>query len=240
MRWRSLWFLLLFGAIWFGTWSWIIASHWSAQDVTSREYLLQNEFPKHWGVKHPECRKKFAFWPDGKRMNASDLKLSILDAMAPVNERTPDQVARDHWVGAIRAKIASCEEAQWLPMAKANAIANERINFLAGAFLPPIILLLAGLGIAWIWKRLAREHWLRIPQHLRRGFLRLYAAVSIPWVLWFGYQLAHAPPWRHISATWTLVSLPIGGPILLFVAIWVLAGFRTVEDNNNNRGENIS
>ena len=42
--------------------------------------------------------------------------------------RSPEQVARDNWARDVRRKIASCEEAQWMPIAKVNAM---------GASLPP-------------------------------------------------------------------------------------------------------
>jgi hypothetical protein len=60
--------------------------------------------------------------------------------------RTPEEVARDNWAHNVREKVASCEEAQWMPIAKANATRQERIRIIAFALLPPIIFL-AGLGL---------------------------------------------------------------------------------------------
>jgi hypothetical protein len=75
--------------------------------------------------------------------------------------------------------------------------------------------------------------WSRLPEHLRRGLLRLYVVVTVPWVAWFGYQLLdhlQRPYYsrsRHAAETfWSLLLVPIGGPILLLVIVWVVAGFR--------------
>jgi len=72
-----------------------------------------------------------------------------------------------------------------------------------------------------------------LPEHLRRGLLRLYVVVSVPWVAWFGYQLLdhlQRPYYsraRHAAeAFWWLLMVPIGGPILFLVIAWVVAGFR--------------
>jgi hypothetical protein len=76
-------------------------------------------------------------------------------------------------------------------------------------------------------------HWWRLPEHLRRGLLRLYVVVSVPWVAWFGYQfLDHLQrPYysrsRHAAEVfWWLLLVPVGGPILLLVIAWVIAGFQ--------------
>jgi hypothetical protein len=74
-------------------------------------------------------------------------------------------------------------------------------------------------------------HWSRLPEHLRRGLLRLYVVVSVPWVAWFGYQYLDQAPYysrsRHAAdALWWLLVVPVGGPILLLVIVWVVAGFR--------------
>jgi hypothetical protein len=70
--------------------------------------------------------------------------------------------------------------------------------------------------------------------HVRRGLLRLYLAIAVPWVAWFGYQIFNAfqhhpygSVWRYASdAFWSLLIVPIGGPILFFMIIWIVAGFR--------------
>ena len=52
---------------------------------------------------------------------------------------TPEQIARDNYANIVRDKIASCEEAQWLPIAKEDAIKNDRIRLIASALLPLIL-----------------------------------------------------------------------------------------------------
>ena len=111
---------------------------------------------------------------------------------------------------------------------------NKMIFVAAVFFLPPIILFFAGLGLARIWERFGEQHWLRLPQHLRRGLTRLYLVVAVPWVAWYGYQISDAArrsssyaSERAMShAFWSLLVVPIGGPVLLLLIMWVLAGFR--------------
>ena len=73
-------------------------------------------------------------------------------------------------------------------------------------------------------------HWSRLPEHLRRGLLRLYVAVSVPWVAWFGYQLLYAlndyDQDEAANAFWWLLVVPVGSPILFLVIAWVVTGFR--------------
>ncbi len=99
--------------------------------------------------------------------------------------------------------------------------------------LPPIILLLLGLGLTRVWERFGEAYWLRLPEHLRRGLTRLYLVVAVPWVAWFGYQILDASQRsgytarRAVShAFWSLLVVPIGGPILFLMLAWVVAGFR--------------
>jgi hypothetical protein len=72
----------------------------------------------------------------------------------------------------------------------------------------------------------------KLPNHVRRGLLRLYIALT-PWVIWFGYQLLDAlSRYNQHQATrafWSLLIVPIGGPIIFLVARWVIAGFRKVQ-----------
>lgn len=73
-----------------------------------------------------------------------------------------------------------------------------------------------------------------LPSHVRRGLLRLYLAIAVPWAAWFGYQILYAFQhhsygygWRYASGAFrTLLIVPIGGPILFFVIVWIIAGFR--------------
>jgi hypothetical protein len=73
----------------------------------------------------------------------------------------------------------------------------------------------------------------RLPLHLRRGLLRSYVAVTVPWTAFFGYRFLDAlqHPYQHHAsgAFWFLLMVPVGGPILLLVTMWVLAGFRKSE-----------
>jgi hypothetical protein len=123
--------------------------------------------------------------------------------------------------------------------------------------------------------------WLTLPDHLRRGLFRLYVAVTIPWVAWFGYmafdadqqakraqirstellrqmersqndsvaaqaqktvegllgstyqedfeddiKLRDEQTARRKIAVYALPAVPLGGPLLCFVVVWVVAGFR--------------
>jgi hypothetical protein len=103
--------------------------------------------------------------------------------------------------------------------------ANENIVF---AFGPPVIWFLAGQIFVWAWQRYLAEVWLSLPEHLRRGLLRLYFAMSVPWVAWFGFKILIAGPRSgHLSnAFWLMLIVPIGGPVLFFVIAWVVAGFQ--------------
>jgi len=73
----------------------------------------------------------------------------------------------------------------------------------------------------------------KFPLHLRRGLLRIYIAVTVPWIAFFGYRFLDAlqhPYLHHASgAFWSLLMVPVGGPILLLVIMWVLTGFRKSE-----------
>jgi hypothetical protein len=65
-----------------------------------------------------------------------------------------------------------------------------------------------------------------VPPHVRRGLLRLYIAVSIPWVLWFGPVAFTAYSYsRRDTAIFALLLVP-GVPLLYLIAVWVLAGFQ--------------
>jgi hypothetical protein len=248
---------------------WNVVRFWSGGPLASDdEYLMSYERPENWGDEHSECRDRFGFWPDGKRMDAGVLDGYVLPKIGGgifvvghdefwrdldrgrgiANEpRTPDEAVRDKWAHDVRQKILSCEVAQWLPIVKANAIRRERITFLAVALLPPFLLLTGASlirgrtrlfrtaeakivsRIVTAWRENNDNRWLKVPAHLRRGFLRLYIIVVVPWVMWFGSQLLiNGPRWKFFSQTfWTLLALPIGGPILLVAVAWVLAGFQT-------------
>jgi hypothetical protein len=75
-------------------------------------------------------------------------------------------------------------------------------------------------------------HWRKLPEHLRRGLLRLYVVVSVAWVVWFGYQLLYALNDYVVddnivaNAFWWLLVVPVGAPILFLVIAWIIAGFQ--------------
>jgi hypothetical protein len=105
--------------------------------------------------------------------------------------------------------------------------------------IPPAILFFAGWGLTRLWEVYGKVYWLRLPLHLRRGLLRLYIAASVPWIAFFGYRFLDAlqrPLYqRHTAgeAFWSLLIVPVGGPIALLVLMWVLAGFRKSEQTAN-------
>jgi hypothetical protein len=102
-------------------------------------------------------------------------------------------------------------------------------NFFDAAVVPPIILfllLLMLLALAHVWQRFGQPLWLRLPEHLRRGLTGLYLVVAVPWVAWYGYKVSDAlrqdgyEPSSEVSdAFWSLLIVPIGGPILAFAVV---------------------
>jgi hypothetical protein len=63
-----------------------------------------------------------------------------------IDKRTPEKVTRDKWASNVREEIDSCERAQWMPIARATAIAHKRMRLIILALLPPI-LFLTGVGL---------------------------------------------------------------------------------------------
>ena len=109
----------------------------------------------------------------------------------------------------------------------------------AGIFLlPPTILFLAGLGLTLIWERFGQAHWLRLPENLRRGIARLYLVVTVPWVAWYIYQIFDAGSHYDFEdeelyhAFWSLLIVPIGGPTLFAIIVWIVIGFQGTEARN--------
>lgn len=74
----------------------------------------------------------------------------------------------------------------------------------------------------------------KLPVHVITGLFRLYIFASSLWLAWFVYQIIvvinihpYAPVWRSISGLfWTMLLVPVGGPILFFIAVWIYEGFR--------------
>ncbi len=85
-----------------------------------------------------------------------------------------------------------------------------------------------------IWKHFVAPHWPELPSNLRKGLFRLYIALSLPWVVWFGYQVAY---YANQPSYWAstrqnlprsillLLFVPVGLPILLKIVLWVVQGF---------------
>lgn len=84
-----------------------------------------------------------------------------------------------------------------------------------------------------MWKAF-HEKWRSVPAHIPKGSLRLYIVVSSLWVVLFGLRIVdvannhpYGSAWRYISGLfWSLLFVPIGGPILFFIGIWIFEGFR--------------
>jgi hypothetical protein len=97
---------------------------------------------------------------------------------------------------------------------------QQKLAQLALALLPPVILYPIGAAIGSGFSGIVSDH-------VRRGLARLYAALSIPWVAWFGYMAyeAHSDA-KRLQAIYTLFLVPLGGPLLCIVALWIVAGFR--------------
>jgi hypothetical protein len=53
----------------------------------------------------------------------------------------------------------------------------------------------------------------------------------VPWLAWFGSQiLINGPSWSDLShAFWSMLVMPIGGPIAFFLIAWIVAGFQKSE-----------
>jgi hypothetical protein len=148
--------MFLLGCIWLGVNGWNVARYWSGGPLALDENLLRNEHPDSWGDQHPECRNRFGVWLDGSRMDASEFReAGSLGYMEDFfiwlkkdrgESSTPEQAARDKWASDVRQKVSSCEQVQWLPIVKADAIRRERIRLSTIALLPPF-LFLAGVGL---------------------------------------------------------------------------------------------
>src|SRR5258708_1533684 len=113
-----------------------------------------------------------------------------------------------------------------------TAIQEQRQELLRSALMPPAILLLVGAAIPFAWKHYGEaiiRNLPTVPRHIRRGLIRLYIAISVPWIAWFGYQAYDF--WDEDEelferAILALPVIPVGAPILYFIALWIAAGFR--------------
>jgi hypothetical protein len=124
----------------------------------------------------------------------------------------------------------------------AAKVSNDDWDNLLQLFVVVLSFLLVGVALVFTWKRFGKLHWLRLPPHMRTGLVRLYVAVTVPWVAWFGYQVYEAYYSRYWSARafWSLLIVPIGGPILLSVILWVLDGFnKSARDKQADKALNL-
>src|SRR5262245_11151288 len=92
----------------------------------------------------------------------------------------------------------------------------------------------------WSWETIRESLGSLVPPYLRRGLLRLYIVIAVPWIAWFGFQTIsaldqHGPVWRYVSAPLlSLLIVPVGAPILFFAIVWVFAGFRSSVPNQDD------
>jgi hypothetical protein len=122
------------------------------------------ERPSDWEIAHPECRNRFGIWPNGKPMEPWVLEATEfskrLRAPSPGDGRrgrSPNEVAMDNWLRDVWQKIIACEEAQWKPVALADAVRRQHSSLLFPVVRGPILVLLLywmGGGLMRLWQRL--------------------------------------------------------------------------------------
>lgn len=120
------------------------------------------------------------------------------------------------------------------------------------AIAPPLAILAAsgGLyavarGITSIWRSCRTGHWARLPGNVRRGIARTYFAITVPWVLWFGYRTVDdANHWsRHVRVAGDLLvlcSLPLGMIALIAVVVWIVEGFNVQEPQRRTSAASVT
>jgi hypothetical protein len=203
----------------------VIAPNWSGADIQKIDeppIIWDWRDPRpavHWGQLHRGCRDRLAFWPDGTHIDDSDL--------TPMSAVPEDKLTdRERWARGVWNKVTSCEVAEY----RSIRIQELHRDLLRAALIPPAILLFLGAAIAFVWKHYGEtiiRNFPRVPRHIRRGLIRLYLVVAIPWIAWFGYKayldFPNAASERAILA---LPVVPVGAPILYFVVLWIAAGFR--------------
>jgi hypothetical protein len=70
---------------------------------------------------------------------------------------------------------------------------------------------------------------------MRKGLARFYIAIGLPWTIWFGYNFLEARPREVDRAFVSLLIVPVGGPILLLLIVWIVNGFRKPSPNTSVR-----
>ena len=80
------------------------------------------------------------------------------------------------------------------------------------------------MAIVWFWNW--HGNLFGVPPHVRKGLLRLYVAIAVPWVAWVGYKIHDARQFdQDERLVLALLLIPVGGPLLYSVVLWVTAGF---------------
>jgi hypothetical protein len=219
MRRRLMWIWALISVGWAIL---IIAPFWSARDDSEPPIIWDWRDPRpalSWGELHRECRDRLAFWPDGTRVNDSDLTPR---SAVPEHQLTD----RERWARDVYNKVDACEVAEY----RSIAIQEQHRKLLRTALVPPVIFLFLGAAIAFVWKHYSEtiiRYFPRVPRHIRRGLIRLYLVVAIPWIAWFGYMTYHHfPEAASERAVLALPVVPVGAPILYFLVLWIAGGFR--------------
>ena len=65
-----------------------------------------------------------------------------------------------------------------------------------------------------------------MPAHIRRGFMRLWLAICIPWMVYWGYQYLTDQP---DEAVFWGPLIPMGSLVLFGIGAWVCRGFRPAD-----------
>jgi len=155
------WLCVSIGILWSGSAGWIAFQTWDIEPPSD-----MFERPSDWEIAHPECRNRFGIWPNGKPMEPWVLEATEfskrLRTPSPGDGRrgrSPNEVAMDNWLRDVWHKINACEEAQWKPVALADAVRRQHSSLLATVVRGPILALLLywmGRGLMPLWKRLCK------------------------------------------------------------------------------------
>jgi hypothetical protein len=95
-----------------------------------------------------------------------------------------------------------------------------------------LVLLVFGVGARWIWSSFGATNWSRLAVNVRRGLLRLYLAITVLWISWFGYRIHYDSTYSYYSEGTLesdivkLLTFPLGAIILFLVGGWIVDGFR--------------
>lgn len=141
------------------------------------------------------------------------------------------------WLSSIWAAIAIVPYLNEFAQEYPNINFSWLIEVTGRAIVPPLLILAAsgGLyavarGIANIWRKWRTPNWARLPANVRRGIARTYIAITVPWVLWFGYRaIDDANHWSRRARVegdlLLMFSLPLGLVALVAIVVWIAEGF---------------